>query len=495
MSSVFDSGGFVGETKIYSNVSSFGQNTYITPGTYTWIAPDRVTVVSAVCIGGGGGGSTTNGAGGAGGGGGGLGIKNNISVVPGSSYTVTVGAGGSGGNPTGANGGNSFFVNSSTVAGIGGIGARSGTVGGAGGTWVGDSGGNGGAGGNATTASAGGGGGAGGYAGNGGTGGSTGSGGTAGAVGGAAGGGAAGGNDDAAGAGGGVDVLGQGSSGAGGVYTSGNGGSGAGGSNGKGGEASPGSTLNPSNGGNYGGGGGGAEFTGENGSGGSGAVRIIWGSGRSYPSTAVSNNETIVIESSGVFNIKQVYNTLAPRPIVYASGLIYRYYTQSTVTNPTAEAYLTSLFTTGTPGVVFGGSGIHSTNINWADVATTGAGGATGTKPAYLPANQFSWVVEGYILAPETGTYFFGCDGDDAMDVFVNNVNVANFYGGHGFAASWTAGVGQVSGSISLTAGQYYTFRARMQDGGGGDGLQVGWRKPSDGVIALIPSSAFFRST
>lgn len=183
-------------------------------------------------------------------------------------------------------------------------------------------------------------------------------------------------------------------------------------------------------------------------------------------------------------------------PYYTSGGLTYTYYTQGTVTNPTTEAGLDALFNTATssPTVTFGGTGSHTTNINWADVATTGAGGATGTKPAYLPAGQFSWVVEGYILAPETGTYFFGCDGDDAMDVFVNGVNVANFYGGHGFAASWTAGVGQVSGSISLTAGQYYTFRARMQEGNGGDGFQVGWRKPSDGAIALIPSSAFFTS-
>lgn len=184
-------------------------------------------------------------------------------------------------------------------------------------------------------------------------------------------------------------------------------------------------------------------------------------------------------------------------PYYTSGGLTYTYYTQGSSTNPTTEAGLNALFNTLTvsPTVTFGGSGTHSTNINWGDSGQTGAGGVVGSKPAYLPAGQFSWMVEGYILAPETGTYFFGCDGDDAMDVFVNGVNVASFYGGHGFAASWTAGVGQVSGSISLTAGQYYTFRARMQEGGGGDGFQVGWRKPSDSSIALIPSSAFFTST
>jgi hypothetical protein len=227
--------------------------------------------------------------------------------------------------------------------------------------------------------------------------------------------------------------------------------------------------------------------------------------------TAISTPSLVIGGSSfggglfgGIVNYQEfTANGTWNNPSVYLSGalptqgLTYTYYIQGSSTNPTTEAGLAALFNTATssPTVSFGGTGTHSTNINWSSDGTTGAGGVTGSKPTYLPADQFSWMVEGYILAPETGTYFFGCDGDDAMDVFVNGVNVANFYGGHGFAASWTAGVGQVSGSISLTAGQYYTFRARMQDGGSADGFQVGWRKPSDGSIALIPSSAFYTST
>lgn len=182
-------------------------------------------------------------------------------------------------------------------------------------------------------------------------------------------------------------------------------------------------------------------------------------------------------------------------PITYSAGLTYTYYTQNAVTNPTTEAGLAALFNTATvsPTVTLGESGVHNQTINWGDISQVGAAGTAGAKLGYLPADQFSWMVEGYILAPETGTYFFGCDGDDAMDVFVNGVNVANFYGGHGFQGAWTGGVGQVSSSTTLTAGIYYTFRARMQDGAGNDGMQVGWRKPSDGAIALIPASAFYR--
>lgn len=81
-----------------------GSAEYTTPGTFSWTAPTGVTSVSVVCVGGGGGFYRQNFASGSiagyfldyAGGGGGLGWKNNISVTPGSSYTVNVGRGGIG---------------------------------------------------------------------------------------------------------------------------------------------------------------------------------------------------------------------------------------------------------------------------------------------------------------------------------------------------------------------------------------------------------------
>jgi hypothetical protein len=146
---------------------------YTTPGTYSWTAPAGVTSVSAIAVGGGGSGGAAYFAGG-GGGGGGLGWKNNIPVTPGQSYTVVVGAGGvavtaaAGGQGTA--GGDSFFINNSTVAGLGGaagVGSSLDTnvvrAGGVGGGFVGDGGGSGGTGGSSSGDTAGGGGGAGGY--------------------------------------------------------------------------------------------------------------------------------------------------------------------------------------------------------------------------------------------------------------------------------------------------------------------------------------------
>ena len=254
-----------------------GQVAYTSAGTYTWVAPAGVTKVSVVAVGGGGGASrqgsgySAQGAG--------LGWKNDITVVPGQSYTVVVGAGGTKGASIGVpgnNGGNSYFISSTVVMGNGGTGGNnSGPNGG----YVGDGGGNGGSGQAHGGSYSAGGGGAGGYTGNGGAGATPASGSTgqAGSGGGGGGGGSA--LSSFGGGGGGVGIYGQGANGAGGGYGptlyAGKGGSG--GNNGGG--------QNDGSGGLYGGGG----SYNSNGGGAGGAVRIIWGTGRAFPSTNTQN--------------------------------------------------------------------------------------------------------------------------------------------------------------------------------------------------------------
>jgi len=248
---------------------------YTTPGTYSWTAPEGVTSVCVVAIGGG--------------------------------------------------GGDSYFVNTSTVRG----GAPSGSTGG---TYTGDGGGNGG---NAGTAAensptywaGGGGGGAGGYAGNGGAGGNGVSG--------------TGTTHRRGGGGGGTSLFGQGTAGTGGTLSgatgSGGGAGGGGGANGVTSAGNPGQGGSSgqagvtSEGGLYGGGGAGlttskggaglgwknniAVTPGQNytvvvgnsaqgtneGVSQSGAVRIIWGAGRSFPST---NTSSVVTSGGGLVWLK-----------------------------------------------------------------------------------------------------------------------------------------------------------------------------------------------
>lgn len=275
----------VGNTKSSTSLTAQGQQAYTTPGTYSWTAPVGVTSVCVVCIGAGG-------AGGAyGGGGGSLAYKNNISVTSGQSYSVEVGA-----SNTAITDNSLVNTNAglSSAFGTYAFGGRGGNVGGNNSQGIGGNYDGGGEGGNGSGDfyqagpgyKGGCGGGAGGYSGDGGDAGIGTNNGSDGSGGG--GGGGATGSATRSFGGGGVGIYGEGANGSGGVPVY-NGGTGIGGG-GSGGEDSivrgTGSTV--TGGGLYGGGGGGGNnsvpvTTGSNSGG--GAVRIIWGPGRSFPST------------------------------------------------------------------------------------------------------------------------------------------------------------------------------------------------------------------
>lgn len=247
-----------------------GQQAYTSGGTFTWVAPTGVTSVSVVAVGNSG--SPANGYiapnnTGAGGAGGALAYKNNITVVPGTSYTVNVNSSGS-----------SYFGSGICEAGNGGNATI--TVGGTGGVVIhgdgGGSGGNGGSWGNSNYYF-GAGGGAGGYSGAGGAGAQGATPSTARNGGNGSGGGAGGGatqTSGSAGGGGGVGILGEGTSGAGGTPSNADR-DGKGGSGGTDGSGS-------GQGGIYGGGYRGGQVSTR-----TGAVRIIWSNGvaRAFPST------------------------------------------------------------------------------------------------------------------------------------------------------------------------------------------------------------------
>jgi len=269
--------------------SPTGQQNFTSSGTFT--VPAGVTSIAVVVVGGGGGGggSEDSDETGGGGGGGALAYVNNLSVTAGESLTVTVGSGGNGGNGDsgGSSGGFSRLARGGTTlaqanGGGGGQHRGSGGSGGTVSTGTGGSGGQGGQGSNRNGSNSGGGGGAGGYSGAGGRGCDQ-----DGSPSGASGSGGAGGGGGRNDGGGGVGILGQGSSGSGGGTSNpGGGGStaGSGGTNGSSGSGDGG------NGGLYGGGGGGAQGSNNDGGDGRpGAVRIIWGSGRSFPSTLTTD--------------------------------------------------------------------------------------------------------------------------------------------------------------------------------------------------------------
>jgi len=118
-------------------------------------------------------------------------------------------------------------------------------------------------------------------------------------------------------------------------------------------------------------------------------------------------------------------------------------------------------------------SGTHNATLllDWVGVSTLTSAGIS------IPngGDRFAIQVSGFFIPSENGTYTFTCEGDDAVDLFIDGINVANHYGGHPVAP-----LGTNTGTINLVKGTKYTFRARMQDNDDFEGLRVLWRKPSE---------------
>lgn len=266
--------------------SNSGEQIFTASGTFT--VPVGVTSICFVAVGAGGPG-TYDGVGVRAGAGGGLGYKNNVAVTPGQQISVVI----NGSLTELTIAGTKYTVTAGSFNQASSVNVP-GTF--TGGNWTG-----GGTGGNAGTGYNCGGGGAGGYGGNGGNGGlynSTYASPTAGSGGGGGGGGGVYSSyflgADRSPTGGGVGLYGIGANGAAGVNKTGNeaGNNGAGGGGGSGGGTGTtyGSYGASQRGGSYGGGNGGigsqTEMNRGNTAPGPGAVRFIWGAGRSFPSNA-----------------------------------------------------------------------------------------------------------------------------------------------------------------------------------------------------------------
>ena len=162
------------------------------------------------------------------------------------------------------------------------------------------------------------------------------------------------------------------------------------------------------------------------------------------------------------------------------SGVGYLNYTMYSLTTYTgtngrnAYAYsptdFDNMFNTANGTTIFkSGTGTAAATLNYNNTFLTGVPNGAG---------YFGIKTYGYFVPKETGTYSFGVDGDDGVDVVINGNMVTSFYGPHGFG-------GLQYGTINLVAGQSYTFVARFQQVGGGWGLQVMWKRPSQSTWSV----------
>ena len=162
------------------------------------------------------------------------------------------------------------------------------------------------------------------------------------------------------------------------------------------------------------------------------------------------------------------------------SGVGYLNYTMYSLTTYTGtggrNAYANSatdfdnMFNTANGTTIFkSGVGTAAATLNYNNTFLTGVPNGAG---------YFGIKTYGYFVPKETGTYSFGVDGDDGVDVVINGNMVTSFYGPHGFG-------GLHYGTVNLVAGQSYTFVARFQQVGGGWGLQVMWKRPSQSTWSV----------
>jgi MSHA biogenesis protein MshQ len=113
-------------------------------------------------------------------------------------------------------------------------------------------------------------------------------------------------------------------------------------------------------------------------------------------------------------------------------------------------------------------------------------GEINGTGNPFGSDDYYLTVFKGYIYVDTDGIYTFAVDGDDAVELMIDNAVVAYWYGGHGRCNCTTH-----SGAVNLTSG-YHLIEYRHQERTGGDNYYLYWKKPTDTSFSIVPSSALF---
>ncbi len=111
-------------------------------------------------------------------------------------------------------------------------------------------------------------------------------------------------------------------------------------------------------------------------------------------------------------------------------------------------------------------------------------------NPFGLRSNEYYLaLIEGYLYAPEDGFYNFAVNGDDAVELKLNDTVYSSWYGPHG--ANTAPNEEHDENTWGLSKG-YHKLGYRMQEFEGGDSFYAYWRKPSESITNIIPPSAFF---
>ena len=100
--------------------------------------------------------------------------------------------------------------------------------------------------------------------------------------------------------------------------------------------------------------------------------------------------------------------------------------------------------------------------------------------------NNYYWSdFQGYIYLPDTGIYQFGVDGDDAVEVYLDDLLITGWYGGHGRANSARYLI-----NVDVQAG-WYKVVFHHEERTGGDNYYLYWKRPGSSV-QKVPASRFY---
>ena len=135
-----------------------------------------------------------------------------------------------------------------------------------------------------------------------------------------------------------------------------------------------------------------------------------------------------------------------------------------------------------------------TSNANYPD-APTGSDSINSFETPTNWADNYGTRVHGYITPTQTGNYTFAIATDDGGELWLssdgnpaNRQLIASVPGWAG-PRDWDKFAEQQSSPIALVAGETYYIEALQKEGGGGDNLAVGWIRPGQSAIEVIPGA------
>jgi len=149
-------------------------------------------------------------------------------------------------------------------------------------------------------------------------------------------------------------------------------------------------------------------------------------------------------------------------------------------------------------------TGYFADDVNFfatATPATFGANPATSVQTTVIeePNSEdgelFSVQWLGYFKPTTTETHTFFLNSDDASYMWIGATAVTGFTAGNALINNSGAHAPvEVSGSIALTAGQYYPVRIQYGEGGGGDELQFSYETPTIVKTTDVTGKVFYNT-